>query len=87
MLALFEILQNVLVGIPPVARFAARYHGTGLNGDRAKAREVLRLYCRFQPVVGKDVLEIGRHRLPIVRWDTTAVRFRAIRRCLVAHGV
>jgi SAM-dependent methyltransferase len=59
MLALFEILQNVLVGIPPVARFAARYHGTGLNGDRAKAREVLRLYCRFQPVVGKDVLEIG----------------------------
>ena len=59
MLVVLEILQNLVIGIAPIARFAARYHGTGLNGDRARAREVLGLYCRFQSVVGKDVLEIG----------------------------
>src|SRR5689334_21529905 len=55
----FEILQNALMGVPPIARWGGRYHRTGLNADRAKAREVLALYCRFESVVGKDILEIG----------------------------
>ena len=59
MFAPLEILQNVLMGIPPMARLAGRYHRTGLNADRAAAHDVFRLYCRFQPIAGKDVLEIG----------------------------
>lgn len=55
----FEILQNLLMGIPTIARLAERRHRTGLNADRAKAREVLELYCRFHPVAEKDILEIG----------------------------
>lgn len=55
----FEILQNVLMGIPPIAKLAGRYHSTGLDADRALARHVLELYCRFQSIVGKDILEIG----------------------------
>ena len=55
----FEILQNLLMGIPTIARLAARHHRTGLNADRAKAREVLDLYCRFHPVAEMDILEIG----------------------------
>ena len=37
----FEILQNLLMGIPTIARLAGRHHRTGLNADRAKAREVI----------------------------------------------
>jgi SAM-dependent methyltransferase len=59
MLVPLEIFQNMLMGIPPVARLAARHHRTGLNADRAKAREVFDLYCRLQPVAGRDILEIG----------------------------
>ena len=54
-----EILQNLLMGVPPVAKLASRCHRTGLNADRAMARRVFDLYCRFQTVVGKDILEIG----------------------------
>lgn len=53
----FEILQNLLMGIPTIARLAGRHHRTGLNADRAKAREVLDLYCRFHPVAEKDILK------------------------------
>lgn len=55
----FEILQNLLMGIRPIAKLAGRYHSTGLNADRAMARQVFELYCRFQSVAGKDILEIG----------------------------
>ena len=55
----FEIVQNVLMGIPPIAKLAGRYHSTGLDADRALARQVLELYCRFQSIVEKDILEIG----------------------------
>jgi len=54
-----EILQNLLMGVPPVAKLASRCHRTGLNADCAMARRVFDLYCRFQTVVGKDILEIG----------------------------
>jgi SAM-dependent methyltransferase len=55
-----EILQNLMMGIPPIARLAGRYHCTGLNADRGVARQVFfGLYCRFQTVEGKDILEIG----------------------------
>jgi SAM-dependent methyltransferase len=54
-----EILQNVVMGIPPIARLAGQYHCTGLNSDRAAARQVFDLYCRFEPIAGQDVLEIG----------------------------
>jgi len=54
-----EILHNAVMGIPAIARLAGRYHCTGLNADRAAARQVLGMYCRFEPVTGKDILEIG----------------------------
>lgn len=54
-----EILQNAVMGIPPIARLAGRYHRTGLNADQAAARQVFELYCRFEPVAEMDVLEIG----------------------------
>lgn len=54
-----EILQNLFMGVPPIAKLAQRRHSTGLNGDRAKARQVLALYAKFVPVSGKDILEIG----------------------------
>ena len=54
-----EIVQNALMGIPRIAKLAGRYHSTGLNADRAMARRVFELYCRFQAVAGKDILEIG----------------------------
>jgi SAM-dependent methyltransferase len=54
-----EILQNLMMGIPPVAKLAGRYHRTGVNADRAIARQVFELYCRFQTLTGKDILEIG----------------------------
>jgi len=54
-----DILQNLLMGIKPIAKLAGRYHSTGLNADRTVARQVFELYCRFQSVAGKDILEIG----------------------------
>ena len=54
-----EVLQNLLMGIRPVARFAQKFHSTGLN---AKVEEIDRLYdfyTRLVPVEGLDVLEIG----------------------------
>jgi SAM-dependent methyltransferase len=54
-----EILQNLLMGIKPFAKLVQRYHSTGLNADRAMARQVFELYSRFQSVAGKDILEIG----------------------------
>jgi SAM-dependent methyltransferase len=59
MLLPLEILQNLLMGIKPLARLADRYHSTGLNADRTMARQVFELYCRFQSATGKDILEIG----------------------------
>ena len=59
MLLPLEILQNLLMGIKPLARLAGRYHSTGLNADRTMARQVFELYCRFQSAAGKDILEIG----------------------------
>ena len=38
-----EILQNLIMGIPPVAKLAGRCHRTGLNADRAIARVVGRV--------------------------------------------
>jgi SAM-dependent methyltransferase len=54
-----EILQNLLMGFRPVAKFAQAYHSTGLNADVALARTVFDFYSRFVEVTGKDVLEIG----------------------------
>ena len=54
-----EILQNAVMGIPAIARLAVRYHCTGLNADPTVSRQVFELYCRYQPVAGKDILEIG----------------------------
>ena len=59
MMVLFEILKNGAMGIPPIAKLAQRSHHTGLNADPVMARRVFELYCRFAPVVGQDVLEIG----------------------------
>ncbi len=54
-----EILQNLFMGVPPIAKLAQRRHSTGLNADRVKARRVFDLYAEFVSVAGKDILEIG----------------------------
>lgn len=47
------------MGLRPVARFAQRYHSTGVNADPDRVRQVFDLYSRFVSVQGKDILEIG----------------------------
>jgi SAM-dependent methyltransferase len=54
-----DILQNILMGLRPLARLAQRYHSTGLNADTEMVRRVFGLYSRFVSVKGKDILEIG----------------------------
>jgi SAM-dependent methyltransferase len=54
-----EILQNLLMGLRPVARFAQRYHSTGINADPEMVLRVFGLYSRFVSARGKDILEIG----------------------------
>ena len=54
-----EIIQNWLMGFGWVARLARRYHSTGLNADQVQANKVFEDYCRFSPIKGKDILEIG----------------------------
>lgn len=53
------VLQNVLMGVKPIARLARRLHSTGLNGDVRSAIQVLQFYSRFVPIEGQDILEIG----------------------------
>jgi SAM-dependent methyltransferase len=59
MMVLLEILKNGAMAIPSIAKLAERSHHTGLNADAVMARRVFELYCRFAPVAGKDILEIG----------------------------
>ncbi len=47
------------MGLRPVARFAQRYHSTGVNADPDRVSQVFGLYSRFVSVKGKDILEIG----------------------------
>jgi len=54
-----EMLQNVLMGIRPIARFAQRFHSTGLNANGEEVQRVYDFYTRFVHVEGKDILEIG----------------------------
>lgn len=54
-----EILHNLLMGLRPVAKFAQRYHSTGINADPEMVDRVFGLYSRFVSVRGKDILEIG----------------------------
>ena len=54
-----EILHNLLMGLRPVAKFAQRYHSTGINADPEMVSRVFGLYSRFVSVQGKDILEIG----------------------------
>jgi len=56
---LLEVLQNVLMGIPPIARVARMSHSTGLNADPVQSRRLFEFYTGFAPVAGKDILEIG----------------------------
>ena len=42
-----------------MARLARRYHSTGINADQVQANKVFEDYCRFSPIKGKDILEIG----------------------------
>lgn len=54
-----DVIQNVLMGVRPLARLAQRYHSTGLNADPEMVSRVFDLYSRFTSMSGKDVLEIG----------------------------
>jgi ubiquinone/menaquinone biosynthesis C-methylase UbiE len=54
-----DVLQNILMGLRPLARLARRYHSTGLNANPGMVGRVFDLYSRFVPMSGKDILEIG----------------------------
>ena len=54
-----EVLQNILMGLQPLAKLAQRYHSTGLNDDPDMVGRVFNLYSRFLSFPGKDILEIG----------------------------
>lgn len=54
-----DVLQNILMGLRPLARLAQRYHSTGLNADPDMVGRVFNLYSRFVSISGKDILEIG----------------------------
>ena len=54
-----DVLQNILMGLRPLARLARRHHSTGLNADPGMVGRVFDLYSRFVPMSGKDILEIG----------------------------
>lgn len=54
-----DVLQNVLMGLRPLAKLAQRYHSTGLNADPEMVSRVFEIYSRFASMSGKDVLEIG----------------------------
>ncbi|MDN5942102.1 MAG: class I SAM-dependent methyltransferase [Nitrospira sp.] len=53
------VLQNLLMGLRPLARLAQRFHSTGLNADPEMVGRVLNLYSRYASLSGKDILEIG----------------------------
>lgn len=54
-----SIVQNTLLGLPPVRRFAAGHHVTGIDGDPRRSRELFEFYRRHGDTKGKDVLELG----------------------------
>jgi SAM-dependent methyltransferase len=54
-----EIVHNLLLGLKPLSRLTQRYHRTGINADSGRVQEVFRMYSRFEPALGKDILEIG----------------------------
>lgn len=54
-----DVLQNLLMGLRPLARLAQRFHSTGLNADPEMVGRVFNLYSRFVSMSGKDILEIG----------------------------
>jgi SAM-dependent methyltransferase len=54
-----EVLQNCLMGLPPIARMAKRFHSTGLTDDSERVRGVYEFYARFGSITEKDILEIG----------------------------
>ena len=56
---LLEVLQNLLMSIRPIARFAQLCHSTGLSAIPNGPRQTFELYTRLGPMTGKDILEIG----------------------------
>ncbi len=55
-----EIIQNLLMGIGPVRRWAqGRHVSTGLNRVPERVDDVYRFYRAYTEVSGKQVLEIG----------------------------
>lgn len=54
-----SIATNALLGLGPVARYAATKHVTGIDGDANRSRELFDWYQKQTDVRGKDVLELG----------------------------
>lgn len=54
-----SIATNALLGLGPVARYAATKHVTGIDGDANRSRELFDWYRQQTDVRGKDVLELG----------------------------
>jgi SAM-dependent methyltransferase len=59
MAIVLEFLQNIVMGIAPVARLAQRWHSTGVNADSEMVGQVFDLYTQRSTIAGKDILEIG----------------------------
>lgn len=54
-----EIVQNLLMGLPPVAAAVRKFHCTGINRDEQKVRQAYAFFRSHGDVAGRSVLELG----------------------------
>lgn len=54
-----DILQNLLMALPPVRKLAMRRHCTGMKGDPKLVRQAYETLATAAPVHGKRILELG----------------------------
>lgn len=59
MLVAKDVLQNLLMALPPVRAWARGHHRTGIRDDRGKAASVVSRIEEWCPVADQRVLEIG----------------------------
>jgi ubiquinone/menaquinone biosynthesis C-methylase UbiE len=54
-----DILQNLLMALPPVRKLAMRRHCTGMKGDPKLVRQAYEALVTASPVHGRRILELG----------------------------
>ena len=73
------IAQNLIMALPATSRLAETLHSTGMNGNLARAREMLDAYQRYSRIAGRDILELGPGQSPQV---LQLARASGARRCV-----